>query len=513
MSSRPKYSLPRLSDADTSLPLWLLFTIIAICGAWYATQIAIFGGATTFNDGKSYFEAWESIKTLHTDPIRTPVYAIFVGIMAEIFGKEIALIIIPAINWATYVVSLTLIWRIAVMLSVRRGLNIALMLLLALTPGFWLLNNFTMAEPFCLLEILLLIWLTCRYLLNPRRRYLTWFLIIYPLLIFTKPMYIYFMPLIIVLWWVILRKDRKGQIRALCGLAATLLLIAIYLFCNWHTHQVASFTMASSFNKYHIYRADEALLPDDIDDPELRERFRKFYDANRGGWGRINYWGELYYFHWYERVYLTDVAEKKQPDRILEGYATQFRLAARGSCFYTLKLYDVDVSNMYKAYFKGWNGMTFNNRNGFIYPLVDYLWLPMWTFWVVTIIYTAVWIVRWIRSRSLPLIPYFIASITVAGYIVTVTGAMDDWGRIMIPLNPLIPLMAVSLLSDLSRYLKDRKARQIENSAKSRKAENSIKSGDTENDSGNDTVNNSENNAGEDPENGSKNTVSVCLVG
>lgn len=436
------------------MPLWLTLATLAMAIIFFTMQLAVFSRASILSDGYSYFDAWETIKGGHTDPLRTPLYAIFVGVLEDLAGKDTALIIIPAIHWMLYLVALRGVWQINGMLGVARKANIAVILAMMLIPGFWCFNHLTMAETFSECGVILLVWLSGRYLLYPRRATLALSGLTMAALVFTKPMFIFLIPLMTLFWLIACRHRKSHLLTAGCSLAATLCLIGGYIYCMSHTHTRPSFTIASSYNSYYCMRAEGLIVPEEIENPQLRERFRPMYDSIPGGWLKTQpYWREMQRFNWPELDALTGTAWKNHPCEVVSATIRRFGKSLTGSQFYSL-IDELGVSPEYDRLYGQWDGISRNQAGGFIYPLHRWLWFPIWVGLLVMAAFIAIWIYRWRRSRHLPALAALIAAIYLTAYITTVVGAQDSWGRIMTPVLPLLAIMAGSVGSTIITHFR-----------------------------------------------------------
>lgn len=432
------------------MPLWLSVLTVLLAATWCLWQYIVFSKASILSDGYSYFAAWESIKGGHTDPLRTPVYAIFVGVLKETFGKDTALKIIPVIHWAIYVSSMQLAWHVNRHIHIRKGLNITVILLLMTIPGFWCLNHITMAETFSTCGMILLTWLSVRLSDTGRKIYLVSSGGTLILLIFTKPVFIFLIPILAIFWWATAPTRRGRQISA-AMVATTLGLVATYIYLVNHTHTVASMTMATSYNKYYCLRADGLIIPEEITDADVRERFRPMYDSIPRGWLKTQpYWHEMQCFNWPELEELSRTAISNHPREAALGALKRFGASLTKSQFYSLDE-DLGCSDIYDRRYAGWDGMTFNGPGGFIYPFHRLLWFPIWIGWSILLAYTAFWLRRWILSSRMPSIPFLIAATVFGSYVTVITGAQDSWGRLMSPVNFLLLIMGADLISELSK--------------------------------------------------------------
>lgn len=432
-----------------TMPLWLTILTVLLGAIWCAWQFNLFSKGSILSDGYSYFNAWESIKGGHTDPLRTPVYAIFVGMLKEAFGKETALRIIPVAHWIMYVASMQLIWQIDRHLRIRKGLNIAVIILLMTVPGYWCFNHITMAETFSTCGMTLLVWLSVRFSDTGRRVYLGCSGCALIMLIFTKPVFIFLIP-ILAIFWCTGARGRKGLVLSIVLTITASGLVATYLYLVNHTHTVVSMTMATSYNKYYCLRADGLIIPDEIEDARLREQFRPMYDSIPHGWIKSQpYWQEMYRFNWPDLETMNRTAISNHPREAALGAIRRFNVSLGKSQFYSIEE-DLGSSDSYDRRYAGWNGLTFNGPGGFIYPLHHLLWFPIWIGWVILLVYSGYWIRFWILRRQFPRVPFLIASTVFCAYVTVIIGAQDSWGRLMTPFNFLLPIMVSSLFSSSS---------------------------------------------------------------
>lgn len=437
------------SRRDNSMPLWLTLSTICLAIGFIFLQLHLFSGASIKSDGYSYFNAWESIKGGHTDPLRTPVYAIIVGILTEIFGQPTTLIIIPFLHWALYLAMLRGVWQIDISLGIPKGINCGVILSLILIPGFWCMNNFTMAECLSQAATILLIWLSSRYIIHPKRHWLYLSGLTLPILLFIKPIFLILIPLMAIFWGIICRHNKRHL--AICGasIATTIGLAGVYLFCMAHTYTRPAFTIATSYNEYYCMRAEGLILPDEIEDPVLREKFRPMYDSIPGGWLKTQpYWQEIWKLNWTELDALSRTARQNHLREIAESTVQRFGISLKYSLFYSL-IDELGLSEDYDQRFSTWDGVSHNQEGGFIYPLHRQLNIPIWIGLVILFSFIAIWIYRWRHSKNFPALAALISAIYFTAYITTIIGAQDSWGRILTPFSPLVAIMAGSIISAL----------------------------------------------------------------
>lgn len=434
------------------MPLWLTITTVILGLLFLSLQGLIFRHASMSMDSWSYPSAWWSLMDGHIDEARPPVYSAIVGIVWEFLTMGYGNMLLPVIQWALYIAALQLLWRINTWLKVSKAFNAAAILSMLIIPGFWIFNNIIMAESVALSGMILLVWLTGRYILTRRNRYLLFSGLMLVALIFTKPMFIFLIPVLAVLWGVIAWKNARQTVTALAILAITGGLIWAYTAEMKRTYGVASLAIASTHNKYCCLRADGAIIPEEISDPVTREKYRPLYDEDPGVQNPENrYMMEVYIFTWPEIERLVKEAEQHHPHAEIDGiiYRLKTSMSQSQFFFYLFGYYD-DVDSM----FYDWNGLSRNRDDGFIFPFHRYLWFPIWVTAAIWAAFTLIWLARWRKTRRFPAMAYFVSATILTCYVTAILGAQDLWGRIMTPVTPLIPVMAASVASITYGYVK-----------------------------------------------------------
>lgn len=427
------------------MPLWLLLGVCLFSLAMFALQLAVYSSGSKAMDGYSYFEAWDVLRTFHPDQLRPPLYPVFAGVIRDILGERGALIAIPLIQWIAYIFSVRLAWNIARRLGATRGLNIAATLMYLVFPGMWMLNNLTVPEPLCGLGLLVLTALTDRFLQTRRMKHLLLGFVTVTALIFTKVMYIFLLPVLLVVWIYASHKSRRLLAASLTATAVAAGLVLVYSLCIKSVCTQQGLTKATDWNRYVALRMEGLIIPDDIPDPGLRETFRPYYETDKGHWspGENIYWHETWSFNWRDLNRLCDYAEAAHPREALSmrlSYLvrtlpfSQFRYVEPGP--------DPETDPS-----RSWNGLTPLEEGGYIFPLHRWLWFPIWVGWLITGLFSVLWIYRWIRRRRFPALPFFIAASVTAGFLSIIISAPDDWGRLMTSLDLFLPLMLSSSLS------------------------------------------------------------------
>ncbi len=444
----------RINKNQTSrMPLWLTIITILLGLTFLGLQLYVFRHASMGMDSWSYPEGWITLKNGQLDPARPPVYCAIVGIVWEILTMGYGNILLPAIQWTLYIASLQLVWIINTWLRASRVFNIAAILSMLLIPGFWIFNNIIMAESVALCGIVLQTWLSGKYIQTHKIRYLFNSGIILILLIFTKPMFIFLIPVLAVLWGFVSWGNKRLMATSIFLLSITIGSLLAYATVIKNTYGVWALAIATTHNRYCCLRADGVIIPEEISDPVTREKYRPLYEADPGIQNPDNrYMMEVYIFTWPEIYRLVSEVSSRHPYAEVEGLSYRIKTSMKYSQFFFF-LYGYD--ELTDRLFKNWNGVSDNGYElGFVFPFHNYLWFPMWVTAVIWGVFSLIWICLWRRRRSFPAMAYFVSATIFTCYVSAIVGAQDLWGRIMTPVTPLIPVMAASAASIIWGYVK-----------------------------------------------------------
>lgn len=425
------------------MPLWLTITTVIVGFGLLSLQGAVFSHGSMSMDSWSYLSSWWNFQKGVIDPARPPVYSAIVGLLCDAVTLGYTQILMPGIQWTAYIASLQLVWIINSWFKVSKSINAIAVLSMLLIPGFWVFNDILMAESMSLSGFVLLIWLTGRYLLSRRKAYLMFSAVTLLLLVFTKPMFIFLIPIMAVVWGYASWKNRGRMLATAFSLLTVTGLLLGYAAWMRQSHGVFALAIASTHNKYCCLRADGAILPEEIKDPVAREKYLEFYRQDPGVQNPDNrYMMEVYVFTWPEVKEIVETAMENHPHAELEGLAYRFKTSmVHSQFFFYLYGYDEKTDRLCKE----WNGLTENYDDGYIFPFHNYLWFPIWVTAVIWFAFSAIWIRRWIISRHFPAMAFLVSASISVCYLTALVGAQDLWGRIMTPVTPMIPVMAASV--------------------------------------------------------------------
>lgn len=429
------------------MPGWLMATIILSGLFFLGCQALMFGGCSDSGDSYTYFGAWENLKYFHPNQWRPPVYTIILGVATEIFDRQTALLFILILQWAVYLWAVTLLWDINRMLNISRKVNCVAIIAMML-PGFWVMNNIAVAESLCTSGVIYLVWLCGRLIESGKKRYLYLGLFLIATLIFTKPVFIILIPVMGIVYGIICHNNHHNLKVVMASILATVLLIVVYGFSIKKFYNVFGLTRAATDNMYYCLREDGLIIPDEIDDPSLREQFRPMYekDPGRHSPGLNLYRPELYIFSWPEKKQLADRALKLHPWEALGGTFERFGDAAMFSQF----LYPEPGELPYTY----WYGLSPEKKSGIFYPFQLWLYFPIYVGWVIWLCFTILWCYKWHRQKVLPVLPCLISMLFFTGSVISIAGAQDSWGRLLSYFNPMLVIMAASVVTIGRNYVK-----------------------------------------------------------
>lgn len=443
--------LGRKGDGSESMPREFFAALTVVSAVLLVWQLVEYGGASqAFYDTSSYFHAWDYIKTIHSHQERPPVYPFLVGGLRDMTGIPAMRVIVALIQWALFVAVLPLAWQLCRRLGAGAILSGIAVSLYLIVPGLWVLNNVVLPESICGSLIVLLLWLVMIVTDSGSRRAMTWSAIIILVMVMSKPVFIYLVAVIPVAWFTAARKHgvRKRLPAALItGMAAV---ICLYCMAMQHTHLVFSPCKATDYNRYIQLREEGLMQPQDIDmaRDELRELIAGYYARDPGTWHPFvadSLWHEMGSINWPDLHWLNNNAMAHHPWETAVMYLKNFPRSADYDLFYN-PLYPPGVP---QHWLRAWNDTDGSDPVLVIYPFYRQIRPQLWVGWAIGLWFVALWLWRWWRSGRFPAVAYAVGASMIGGYIVSIAGAPDDWGRLLTPINMLLPIMLASALAAL----------------------------------------------------------------
>lgn len=427
------------------MPRGFFAALAAVSATLLVWQLVEYGGASqAFYDTPSYFRAWDYIKTIHSHQTRPPVYPFFVGGLRDIVGVPAMRVIVALVQWAMFVAVLPLAWQLCRRLGAGVRLTGAAVSLYLIIPGFWVLNNVVLPESMCGSLIVLLLWLVMVTIDSGSRHAMLWSAVTIVVLTMSKPVFVYLVALIPVVWFTSARKhDVKLKLPAslTAGVAAV---ICIYCMCTQHTHEVMSISQTADFNRYIQLREEGLMRPQDIvGRNDLRELIAEYYARDPGTWHPFvtdSLWREMNRINWPDLHWLNNNAMAHHPRETAVMYLKNFPRSADYDLFYN-PLYPPEVP---QYWIHAWNDTDGSDPVLMIYPCYRQIRPQVWVGWMIGLWFVALWLWRWWRSGRFPAVAYAVGASMIGCYVVSIVGAPDDWGRLLSPVNMLLPIMLAS---------------------------------------------------------------------
>ena len=441
--------LGRKGDGSESMPREFFAALAAVSAALLVWQLVEYGGASqAFYDTPSYFHAWDYIKTIHSHNMRPPVYPFLVGGLRDLTGISTMRVIVALIQWALFVAVLPLAWQLCRRLGARVILSGVAVSLYLIVPGFWVLNNVVLPESICGSLIVLLMWLVMIVTDSGSRRAMAWSAITILALAMSKPVYVYLVAVIPVVWFTAARKHGMKMLFPATLAAGTVAVIGLYCLAMQHTHSVLSPSKTADLNRYILLREEGLMQPQDIERDNLRELIAQYSARDPGSWQTFvpdSLWIETQCINWPDLHWLNNNAMTHHPWESVLMYLKNFSRSARYDLFYS----PLAPAGTHLPPYHVWVDMNVNDPAIMIYPLYRQIRPTIWVGWIIAFCFVMLWLWRWKHSGYFPAPAYAIGATLVGGYAVSIMGAPDDWSRLLTPINMLLPIMLASALAAL----------------------------------------------------------------
>lgn len=460
------------THSTSCFPRWLIVVLIVFAVLMLTWQAVVCDGMGRIGDTCTYVSAWNVVKTFHPDIVRPPVYPLILGLCLELFGNWWGMVAVCILQWGCWIWGCVLTWEILVYFRVSRGIRLGVIFALMIFSGGWVFNNVAQTEGFATALMPLLAWEAIRYLQSRKSLYIWLANLTLLFFIFLKPQFFSLIPVVAVVWIFVTRRNRRHLLLGILIPVTALGMIWGYMWTLKRCYCLQNtFSIVTHWNGYNSMRMAGLIKPDEIEDPEVREKLRPYLEADPGQNlpDYYLYWGELWlvwhtdlakvWLHAYElhrqeaNAYILDrfrvglTKDISVCDCIPHPYVTE-----RDSAWYALtkapSVFPNDIvrgSNLFKP--------ENAEPGGYLMPLYGTATLPFWAAWLFIGLFSAMYIVRWIKSKRFPVIAFLLAASTVAGYVTAFVGAYDGWGRLVTPYTMPLFIMIAILLANVKKSL------------------------------------------------------------
>lgn len=440
MPRRISANTPNITVRTARIPNRLLWTVCFLSAALCMWQLAVYKGACmNMGDAYSYYGAYDNLRHLRLDDMRPPVYPLFYGIMYAVFGHTFCSTGLCATQWAIYAGTMLLVWDSCISLRLSRMISSGVVLAYFLFPCFWCYNNVCLPESLSGCLLVALIWSCARYH-ETHRRFCLWLgAALLLILIFTKPMFVCLIP-VMTLWWAAVaaaapRRRRRGALLITAMLVAgTSLPVMAYAMALKQKTGVTMLAKSTLLNRYATLRLTGIIAPQgETLHPEI-----------------TGVWQELNTLTPTQIKAAIDSATAGRTEEVSHAYLRQFLTAARSPHFEILC--DRTGAPLDPREYPGWSETL---PGWYLYPFHGaFAHFPVWAGLTLGGIFIILWGIRGPkplgRNLTAPLtaLTYFALSFSV------MAGAPNDWGRILIPVSTLLPIMAGASVAYMTKPVK-----------------------------------------------------------
>ncbi len=388
-----------------------LYTILGLT-AIVELLIAIFIGPREWPDSGGYYEAGDNLLRGEMDMTRTPVYpALFA--FAQLIAPGIKLWIVGFLQNIAFFVSIICFFKTAREIKCSMTVTVVATCIYIFSSQILSHNMGMVSEPLTVSLGVYQLYFFIKWLRANKWKYFSGNLAMSVLLLFTRPSFVYLIiafAILAVIFLAARHYRRSLQMLACCAVMGSLL----YGYCKIIESKIGVLTPSTVtiINEYAI--ADKAgyLKPENITDPEIKQRAIEYRDRN--------YTGTI----WYDADFHT--VNYKQ-------YNNELKLLKGNLLHWWITAIKVNIS-----------GFLTTPVVTFIGP--RHLWglnmfLTFWQLCIILAVMAVVMTVYSIRRRTLPIFSIFLWLMCMGNIAVNLLGSFAEWSRLFMPSVPLFILL------------------------------------------------------------------------
>lgn len=467
---------PGAIDRPERFPRWLLAALILLGCAMIIWQRIICGDIAYTGDSMSYFLAWNLLKDFHPDYVRTPIYPFILRLIYSVFDVKTANFAMQVIQWSVWIAGCRWTWLILRHMHISKTISTAVVIFLMAFPGTWIWNNCLMTECWASAFIPLLVLQLIRYRETKKTPVIILGGTLMFLLVYLKPQLMF----LVVLWgiaWGVATFDDKFHFRIVLLISA--FVAGSLLFYKWSMHRCYlqnNLSTVSPRNNYCSLRMAGLIHVDEIENPAAREILRKHIETDPGIDlpGHYLYWGETYMVSTNALDSICSNAYRRHAAEANRFILHRIPQTLSYSIFYSpararptdtqthLSYYELEglhpspgVENIIPdiVFGKDLFAKKPSSLGQWIFPLYGIMDIPFWMAWVTMGAFIIWYLAIWCIKRRFPVVPFFIASITLCGYLTVFIGAPYDWGRLVTPFCMLLFAMGGIMVANVKKTL------------------------------------------------------------
>ena len=386
-------------------------------------------------DRIGYMAAADHVFSRLADIWRTPVYPMIMKVTQVVCGAwwQSALM---TLQWALLIVSAAYLWRICRMMGVRMAVTAAATLLYGLSPCVNEYCHCMLAEPWSLAVMIFLIYHILRFNRERVWRYAVAASALLVVLTFLKPVFVFMIPIMAVVWGYMVWRSRQGRSPACVALVVSMAVGGagwLYSGAVKDLLGVRTMTLATISNANIIMGINSVWQPSEITDPEVKALWQRVvadngFDPNDGTFDTTT---------GYRMVEAAIAAD------ILPEYYSQMQQCSSRHRALMLRAY------LHNAAAYCTNSMAASGEASAYRRVAEAVSLPLWPALLIVVAYAVAVAVTMVRRRRLMGEHLLLVTVPLSMALITIVGSMDEYGRLMAPAYPCLAVIAARGVSTL----------------------------------------------------------------
>ncbi|MBR1882067.1 MAG: glycosyltransferase family 39 protein [Muribaculaceae bacterium] len=401
---------------------------IIVLAALEGLMVVLLGGYKIAIDTPSYISAYRHFLSGQIDILRTPVYPFFVGMVQDVMGPRYYAWGVVALQYALFFGTIKYFYALAMRVAASPRRAFVATLCFALLPGISSWCSTLLTETLALLGSVMLLYHLVRAHDTRRVIHALAMTVWLVFLIFLRPVFVYALPILAVVWTVAVfegRGSRRVALASLAGVVVASMLLLGYMRALQAEHGLFAQSNVSDINLYYLERYDGLMNPSFVEDAPLREKLERFVATH----GEKVEDGHLIWGEWF------DLKDNHSPAAVHQAIQASYQMQPlRAASKVGGRFYRVAMTAMFETRHPVWDTI-----NDVLSPSMSVLYLLLATYGVLL-----VWTM--LRQRRWPWLSVLMVMLGVANLVTAVVGAQSEWGRLVVPSLPIYMLMLLQLL-------------------------------------------------------------------
>lgn len=406
---------------------WLSYSALAVIAlAEFIVLWIISSLQEAPSDGITYFIAADDLLAGKVNIGRTPVYPLILAFLRAVFGAGVNVAVI-LLQFATFLASAYFLRKLCTIFRLKERVTFWVVAIYLLWPGTIGYCPVVLTETFSVCGVLFMLWFLAKSAVEGVKiadvlRAGFWLVF----LIFLRPVFVYLVVAFLIYYGALIfvEHTRQGRLASVAGIAvafAALGMVGVYKAEVTKTYGIASFSNISTINNYYLIRTSGLLSPELAQDSTFRSILSTFEQGDvHNSFDKILAEDDILRAAKISPVafeaYVNSVIAAN-PAKVVQGALYRWSHDASGAAI-------MPSAPQFPIYV----------LERFIAPSIS-------AFWLFFIVFTAMALRQWHRSKRLP--AQSLIYLLVAGGLVgaSILGAMNDWPRLCMPVFPVVLLL------------------------------------------------------------------------